>query len=347
MSWLTRLRSGQVRAPVRESLRVPLQTIAAVLCAYFAMRLLALPEQGWAAFSALFVVRASMEGTVGEAGARILGALVGVAIGVVLALLHRNGWPAVMVLSVGIGLMSAIATRWPILSYGLVTVAMLTVEPDPDILDGAWDKICAIAVGSTAGAAAGLAIFPLSARRLARANLADSLESLGEVAEQCLATFIDHHAKPRETDYSTMEPASESARRVLMQARVGPLRRLHRVRAARALQERVDSLWRVLPILDHATSQPLSAPACQAMAESLECIARAFREDTSRLADCIRRERGDDAELAAASACREAFERAARAELDGTDRQALQLARWAWEVMLRETRFLQQSLPAR
>ncbi|NRF50221.1 FUSC family protein, partial [Pseudomonas stutzeri] len=46
-----------------------------------------LPDIAWGAFSALFVVRASVEGTIGEATGRILGALIGIALGVSLVLL--------------------------------------------------------------------------------------------------------------------------------------------------------------------------------------------------------------------------------------------------------------------
>ncbi len=58
----------------QDNVRLPLQTITAVLLAYGWMRWQQMPDLAWGAFSALFVVRATVEGTVGEAAARILAA---------------------------------------------------------------------------------------------------------------------------------------------------------------------------------------------------------------------------------------------------------------------------------
>lgn len=55
----------------RDGVRLPLQTVGAVLLAYAWMTWQRMPAVAWGAFSALFVVRATIEGTVTEAIARI------------------------------------------------------------------------------------------------------------------------------------------------------------------------------------------------------------------------------------------------------------------------------------
>lgn len=55
----------------RDGVRLPLQTVGAVLLAYAWMTWQRMPDVAWGAFSALFVVRATIEGTVTEAIARI------------------------------------------------------------------------------------------------------------------------------------------------------------------------------------------------------------------------------------------------------------------------------------
>ncbi|WYX50944.1 FUSC family protein [Achromobacter xylosoxidans] len=150
----------------RDGVRLPLQTVGAVLLAYAWMTWQRMPDVAWGAFSALFVVRATIEGTVTEAIARIVGAMAGVALGVGVVLLA-----AAMNLSIAwsivasVGAAAFMSIRWPWLGYSLVTATILTVAPDDDILAGAASKTLAICVGSTSGILAAFTVLPLWAAR--------------------------------------------------------------------------------------------------------------------------------------------------------------------------------------
>ncbi|MEI2418262.1 FUSC family protein [Orrella sp. JC864] len=327
----------------KDELRLALQTVAAVLLAYHVARWQALPDLSWAAFSALFVVRASAEGTVGEAGARMLGALAGVCIGVTFALLANGLLDQTVSILAGVGLMSYLVARKPILSYGLVTAVILTVTPDPDVITGAWDKVVAIGTGSLCGACAGLTVLPISARRRARNKIAESLEMLGELARTCTATFIDCRASPRQEGYSTVDPSSETAREMLAQARAGLLHR-RSARPAGQVLARVDGLWRTVPLLDRATQLPLSETACQAVGHAFEALAQAFAQDMRSLAAALRQRRAPHASLRTGPAMQELEDALARHALPDTDREAARITRWAWRQLIHEQRALERML---
>src|SRR5690606_41265222 len=62
--------AARLRRPVSawlasDAVRLPAQTVIAVLCAYTIMRTLGMPEITWGAFSALYVGRASLDGAAG------------------------------------------------------------------------------------------------------------------------------------------------------------------------------------------------------------------------------------------------------------------------------------------
>lgn len=345
---VARLRRPFTRLAVPDAVRLPLQTVIAVLCAYYVMRTLGLPDVSWGAFSALFVVRASLEGTAGEACARVAGALVGIVIGVALVAADPFPWPIPWTIAIGVALMGVIAVRWPLLNYGLVTVAIITVEPGGDVLAGAWDKSLAIMVGSISGVLAALAVLPLSAGRQARFKLAESLDVLGDVLYECSATFVDCNAKPRFHARSTIEPAAEYAREMLHETRYSPLRGWAGAHGMKRVLQCVDALWRSLPILDRATGRPLSDQTCQRFGKSFSAMAEAYRDDLHRLAEDIRNP-GQPAEAVHIHTALKRLEavagdEAALRELSEREREAVNVARWAWRMMVEATDALQAEI---
>ncbi len=271
-----------------DTVRLPLQTVAAVLCAYFAMRWLDHPDLSWAAFSALFVVRASMEGTATEAWTRVAGALVGVLIGVALVSWQPlDGDARWAIVAAGVGIMGVVAARWPILNYGLVTVAIITVEPDANLLGDAWGKSTAIMVGSLSGVLAALAVLPLSAGRQARQALARSLHALADSVDICAKTLLDCHAPQRQTRHRSVHPDAEAAREILLHTRLPRWSAHTDSHAVTKLLECVDGLWRTLPLLDRATERPLSEQACTRHAESFGALASAVRRDLRHMASLL------------------------------------------------------------
>src|SRR5690606_39300367 len=124
----------------------------AVGLAYASMVWLNLPEIAWAAFSALFVLRTSVEGTVGEAWGRVLGALIGVVLGVGCVLACRLlDLPVVLGAVAGVGVAAYLSMGWQALSYSLVTVTAVTVEPAAGELAGGLVNTVAVGVANARG----------------------------------------------------------------------------------------------------------------------------------------------------------------------------------------------------
>ena len=333
----------------RDSYRLSLQTVVAVVLAYGVTVAFRLPDLSWAAFSALFVVRGTLDGTLWEAASRVTGAVAGALLGVALLAWLGTMWPQVAIMALGVGLMSLLVIRWPSLSYGLVTVAILTVAPEPDALGGAWDKVLAIITGSVSGVLASVIVLPSSARRRARHKLAESVEQLGTVLKDCAATFTNCEASPRLDSRSTVDPASEAARDLLMQASSSPLRGLRRARLGEDILRRVDELWRAVPVLDRATNTPLTANACHRLAPLFDDLAHAYCEDTRRLAQAIRAKAMDKPQpldsVAHFAALGDALQDAlTQGDLERRDHDATLVAHWAWRVIIEQTQALVREL---
>lgn len=165
--------------------RVSVQTTAAVLLAFVATLFMGRENMSWGVFSALFVVQASVGGTVSSGLERVAGAILGAAVGVLAVLLPIDGLMGTLVsLLIGVSVMSLVSARWPKLAYGLVTVTIIIVAPDFYVVEGAMEKIAAIGIGSACGVAAALAVFPVSARRRADRHLAEALRGCGRLLDE-------------------------------------------------------------------------------------------------------------------------------------------------------------------
>lgn len=323
----------------RDSIRLPLQTVAAVLIAYLTMAHFGLPDLSWGAFSALFVVRASVEGTIGEAAARVLGALVGVILGLLaVAIVALTDLPLLLAIAAGVGAMAAISLRWPSLSYGLVTVTVLTVAPSPDMLAGAWSKTVAIMIGSLSGIVAAVAVLPLSAPRRAYYDLADSIESFASVLRNCTTTLTDCEAEPRLAPLLATEPACERARDMIAQARSARLDLLAASRVPADLLDHVDQLWRSLPLMDRASKTPFSRNVCSRMGASFDEVAETAIDHIERLARAVRS--GDTSDLgripdSVFDPLNQKVRTAFREDvLDAYELEAVEVVRWAWQVVV-------------
>lgn len=324
-----------------DAFRLPVQTVAAVLLAFVWMRWRQMPEISWGAFSALFVVRASVEGTVGEASARVLGALIGVVLGVSMVLAaDAAGASPVWAIVVGVACAAYLSMRWPMLSYSLVTVTILTVTPDGDILGGALDKTLAIAVGSASGILAALAVLPLSARYSARWNLAASIDAYGDMLVDWAAAFNEARQRPRLHDRPIMERARWRARDMVTQAGAFPLDKLSSHLSVYQLNERIEGLWRTAPIMERAGSFVLSERTCHALGPALHDVAAALKEQIGCLTEALREKAYTQpchVPASALSALDAAIEEALHwPDCDAAEKQAIGVIRWIWQEVARE-----------
>jgi len=342
-AFLTHLLKGRpTDGPLgRDIIRLPVQTVAAVLLAYACMKWLDLPAIAWGAFSALFVVRASVEGTVGEGTARILGAFIGVAIGVSLVVLSQvAGLAAWWSIVIGVGLAAYISMRWPTLSYSLVTVTILTVTPDGDILAGAMQKTVAIVIGSASGILAAAAVLPLSARRGVRTSLAASIEAFGDLLVQWATALNDGNRRPRLHGRTAMEEARQRARDMSSQARTFPMDLLYRHGAAYRLHDGIDRLWRTVSLMERASDVPLTDNICRRLGPALDKVAAAARKQVDGLAQAVRQDSRAAAPRRPGSPLRRLDQIIEDAMRDGgfdpTERESVEVIRWAWHEVARE-----------
>lgn len=325
----------------QDGVRLPLQTVAAVLLAYGWMTWRQMPDVAWGAFSALFVVRATVEGTVGEAAARILGAMIGVALGMALVpLAAAANLPAPWSIVAGVGAAACLSMRWPTLNYSLVTATILTVTPDADIVAGAVNKTLAIVVGSIAGILAAFAVLPLSARHSMRYNLASSLQLYGELLVEWAAALNEGRARPRPRDKPALEHAHWRARDMARQSQSLPMHFLGWDTQAHRLQERIEELWLTVPLMERVGGVELTDNVCRRLGPALHEVAQAARQQIDGLALAIRHKATE------APMCRtgESFARldevvqeaAGGGGFTPQERAAVDLIRWSWHEVTRE-----------
>ncbi len=337
-----RKRAAACRAAIgRDSVRLPVQTVAAVLLAYGWMTWRQMPDVAWGAFSALFVVRATVEGTVGEAAARILGAMIGVALGVALASLAAAGHlPAPWSIVAGVGVAACLSMRWPMLNYSLVTATILTVAPDADILAGAVNKTLAIVAGSASGILAAFAVLPLSARSSLRYNLAASLDLYGELLVEWAAALNEGRQRPRPRDKPAMERTRWRARDMAYQSRSVPMRFMGADAQAYRLQDRIEELWLTVPLMERVGVVELTDNVCRRLGPALDEVAAAARRQIGELARAIR-ENGAEAPICRTGAPFARLDEVVReagsgGELTAAERETADLIRWAWHEATRE-----------
>ncbi|CAM4013670.1 FUSC family protein [Bordetella muralis] len=335
---LTYAASGHT-AVTRDGVRLPLQNIAAVLLAYAWMTWQGYPEIAWGAFSALFVVRASVEGTVSEAAARLMGAFIGVALGVSLVLISRStSMSPLGGILIGVGIGAYLSARWNTLSYSLVTVTILTVAPDNDILSGAYNKSMAIVIGSLSGVAASAAVLPLSAHLSMRSNLAKSIEIYGDLLVDWAAAMNEGRLRPDVSDRPAMEHARWRANDMAYQSHAFPMSFWKR-HTAHPLINDLEGLWRTVPLMKRVGGLTLSENICRRLGPALDQLAAAANEQIAGLARAVRDREAEP------PACHtsEPFNRLNRIvesamrenAFDAAELEAVELIRWVWhEVAL-------------
>ena len=272
-----------------DDIRIPIQTAAAVLLAYFATAFMETEDVSWAVFSALFVVQASIGGTIGAALGRIAGAVLGAGIAVALVvLLGTGGWGKLAGLLVGVGLMSFLTAKWPNLAYGLVTVTIITVAPDFHVFEGAFRKVMAIAIGSTCGMIAAFAVMPVRARLTEQAHLATVLRSSGAHILECTACLVqEQEGKDRKT-LDTIQQSIERARVMAREARVEertPAMGLSPF--SPSLGPEIERFAYTLTLVDRFSDKPISETLCRDHKEAFLKLAVAVKACLDRIADAV------------------------------------------------------------
>lgn len=268
--------------------RVPLQTTAAVLLAFGATFFMGTDNMSWGVFSALFVVQASIGGTISTGLQRIAGAVLGAVLGVGAVLLPGNGIAGTLIsLVVGVGSMSLVSVRWPQLAYGLVTVTIIIVAPDFYVVEGALEKIAAIGIGSLCGMVAAVSVLPVSARRQAEQHLSQALRACGRLLDECVHCLVDgqeHKAYDADADISyalsrarDMSNQAQAERASIAPSRVPPF----------GLFGEVERFRYTLTLIDRFSDHALPEELRHEYGEGLRAWSEAVNLQIVHLADAI------------------------------------------------------------
>lgn len=273
-----------------DEVRIPIQTAAAVVLAYLVTSFFMDKEDvSWAAFSALFVVQASIGGTIGAALGRIAGAVLGAAIAVALVLLLGDAdWSTLIALLVGVGLMSFLAAKWPILAYGLVTVTIIAVAPDFSLVEGAFKKVLAITIGSACGMVAAFAILPVLARRTEQEYLAAALRHCGAYMLECTECLVRDKSDKDRKAQDAIQWSIERARLMAREARIeektpamgfSPF--------SQTLLPEIERFAYTLALVDRFSDKPISEVLCHDTKEGLLELAGAVKACLEKIADTV------------------------------------------------------------
>lgn len=267
--------------------RVAVQTTAAVLLAFSATLFMGRENMSWGVFSALFVVQATVGGTLSTGVERILGAMLGAAVGVGAVLLPMQGLPGTVVsLLLGVSIMSLVAARWPKFAYGLVTMTIIIVAPDFYVVEGALEKLVAIGIGSVCGIVAALAVFPVSARRRAEYHLSQALRACGRLQAEYVRRIVDSKDESDKAD-ADVSYALSRARDMSNQARSerAPMARPDGSQAA--LLNEVERFRYTLTLIDRFSDEQSADWLRRACGDRFHALCAEVNRQIDRLADAI------------------------------------------------------------
>jgi len=186
------------KAEARHTARV----VVAVLIAYAAYAVFALPQGYWAVFTTLIIMQASIGGTVGAAIDRMYGTLLGAAVGGLAAWLRpQTGFGLGAALVIASALTAYIAMMRPNMKVAPVTAAIMLLTSAGRLgpLHAAAYRVVEIGLGSIIGVAATLLVFPARSRTAVAERAAKVLRMLGEL--------LAHYAEWLAT--AQVEPAEE------------------------------------------------------------------------------------------------------------------------------------------
>ncbi|WP_119461246.1 FUSC family protein [Rhodospirillaceae bacterium SYSU D60014] len=289
-------RTVEYRRPVR----LAIQTGLAGLATFAIGHALGVSELSWAVISALFVVQASIGGTLAAAAGRIIGAALGAVLG--LAWMLAGGTETIFLTGLGIVLAGAttayISGIKPTLRYGAVTSAIIILSPSSDPFAQAWHYAAAIGLGVVIGTLASVLVFPWSARRGVDEELGRAVRRCGDLLAACLGALMGRDANKLAPIHSDIRQALGDAQAAAGPSRKERLRRASNAPEPEALIRAVERLWHALLLIDRTDTGPLpEAPrrrlepyleaateaCCAYLADLGEAIASGDRPDPPEL----------------------------------------------------------------
>lgn len=287
----------------RDIARLALQSALAAALAWLAVHWAGTGEAFLAVISAVLVLEPARAQTLKSAGDRVVGTLIGTAIGL-MALLATSGIPTPVSLAAVMLVMGGLVAWKPDWRYGVVAAAGLAVASDGTLVDAAQTRGIAIFLGAGVGIAVGALIWPESAGARARRQISAALEACRDLLDETLSAALAAEPEGRDELHgrfrTRIQKASETAQSI----------RLGRGRIAQCYGEAVHSverLWHALIILDRAR-EAKSGEALRVRDRTLENICTIQSKTCEALSHAIAFERTPPGTLdALATACRDVW----------------------------------------
>ena len=158
--------------------------VGACALAYAAAAASGLPERYWALITAVVVTQPMLSDTLGAGRDRVLGTLVGAAVGFLVLLADQHGWPAMPLFWVTLAGLALLIAVQPYLRLSAVTLIVVALVPGAGgaIYARPLDRVVEILIGTLAAVVAAAVIRPKLWRR-GLASVAARARAEAEVGE--------------------------------------------------------------------------------------------------------------------------------------------------------------------
>jgi uncharacterized membrane protein YccC len=327
----------------RDLARVGLQTAIATVAIYLVMRWIDPANLSWAVMAGLFTIGLSADASYYSARGRIVGALLGVALGILAGEILPG--PALPGLVLAVALANMVATLWPSLRYAAITAAIVALQREPD-LGPALATAAAILIGTLIAAAVSFVAWPTFGRRRAQDALRNAIDDCRGLLAAIAGSTDTTERSGRDALHARLLGHLETCHSEIAQTRFAP--RLAVGTPLSTAADAVESLWHALVILDRVVSDEREAIGRAALARLEPAIAALEREigtELDRLAAAV--DRGEAAAPPAAAPPAVVRAQAVVAELlhedgrpDGALHQGLHALHFALSELAHSTRTL-------
>ncbi|USI71835.1 FUSC family protein [Sphingomonas morindae] len=290
--------SPAIAAAARQTLRVLVATAAT----YVAYRLLHLQQGYWAVLTVMIVMQGSLGGTLGAAGDRMLGTLIGALLGGIGAAAHDGsalgiGLALLLVTAVG----AFVAALRPQLRIAPVTAAIMLLSAPAGLSVGRFviDRILEIGLGGAIAVITMLLVLPARSHGVAIGRIAGLLEAVAAMLEHLAEAASGRGAAPDHLAHAALRAQLGQIEAAISDA----ARERASLLSRRAMPPAVPrTLWRIrndLVPISRALARPLPdaarAPLAGPMAALLGAQAALARACAVALRETRRVERPDAA----------------------------------------------------
>lgn len=268
--------------------------VVATLATHAAAVALDLPQGYWAVMSAVLVIQVSIGATVIMGRERLLGTLLGAAIGVVVSVpaaaepeLRTLALASAIALAGGIAMMNRAFRLAPVTA----AIVLLSDPSHADPLVSALHRVLDIGIGTAIGLVVSLVVFPARAGRALVDKVADTLPLCGRAMGLCLSGLIAGRRDGEALDAlnSAIRAGIAAAETSLVEVQretMGPLV-VHSDPAA--LIRHLRRLWHSVVMLERATVAPLPPAIAARLSAALGQFGDATASDLDAIAAALRR----------------------------------------------------------